>query len=99
MSNGRFLILTCVLFCGHLLRGQSMTTASPQQSIVPGTDGIFLAFQTHSVVGIADWHGLAQEEDFYIDLIRDPRFAKEVGNVVVEFGGGSAKDDGSLCCR
>lgn len=49
-------------------------------------DGIFKAFQDHPLVGIGDYHGLAQEEDFYASLIRDKRFAREIGNVVVEFG-------------
>lgn len=57
-----------------------------KQAVVPAVDGILAAFRTHPVVGITDYHGLAQEEDFYVDLIRDPRFAKEVGNIVVEFG-------------
>jgi hypothetical protein len=46
---------------------------------VPAADGIFAAFQSHSIVGMADWHGLAQEEDFYVDLIRDPRFTEVAG--------------------
>lgn len=29
---------------------------------------------------------MAQEEDFYATIVRDPRFAREIGNVVVEFG-------------
>jgi hypothetical protein len=49
-------------------------------------DGVMAAFQSHSVVGLGDDHGLAQEEDFYAALIRDPRFAREVGNIVVEIG-------------
>jgi len=66
------------------------------QNVVPPTllkptvtravDGILTAFQTHPLVGLSDWHGMAQEEDFYAQLVRDPRFAEEVGNVVVEFG-------------
>ena len=49
-------------------------------------DGIFKAFQTHQLVGIRDAHGWAQEEDFYSAVLRDPRFAREVGNVVLETG-------------
>jgi hypothetical protein len=52
----------------------------------------FAAFRSHPLVGIADNHGLAQELDFYGALVRDPRFASEVGNVVVEFGGASHQD-------
>jgi len=53
---------------------------------VNASDGIFAAFQDHPLVGLGEWHGLAQELDFYAALVRDPRFAKEVGNVVVETG-------------
>jgi hypothetical protein len=35
---------------------------------------------------------MAQEEDFYAALIRDKRFAEDVGNVVVEFGDASQQD-------
>jgi hypothetical protein len=42
------------------------------------------AFKTHSLVGLNDAHGLAQEQDFYAAVIRDPRFARDVGNVVLE---------------
>lgn len=54
-----------------------------------GIEGILSAFRHFPLVGIEDWHGLAQEEDFYARLVSDPRFSKEVGNVVVEFGGAS----------
>lgn len=64
----------------------------PQPRATPALDGIFAAFQTHPLVGIADAHTLAQELDFYAALIRDPRFATEVGNVVVEFGGAAHQD-------
>ena len=52
----------------------------------PAIDGIMEAFQSHPLVGLGDAHGLAQQQDFYAALVRDPRFAREVGNVVVEFG-------------
>lgn len=61
-----------------------------QDSLTPtvssAADGIFAAFQRRPIVAIGDNHGLAQEEDFYVALVRDKRFAEEVGNVVVEFG-------------
>jgi hypothetical protein len=63
-----------------------------EPSIVPPVEGVISAFETHPLVGICDWHGLAQEEDFYTELIRDPRFAKKVGNVVVEFGGAAQQE-------
>jgi hypothetical protein len=60
--------------------------AAPPPKVAPAADGIFAAFQSHPVVGIAEWHGLAQELDFYSILVRDPRFAREVGNIVLETG-------------
>lgn len=70
----------------------SLSFFSPAQAtpvILPAIDGILRAFETHSLVGIGDDHGLAQEEDFYVALVHDPRFARDVGNVVVEFGDAS----------
>jgi len=55
-------------------------------TISSAVDGIFAAFQTHPIVALGDFHGLAQEEDFYVALVSDTRFASDVGNVVVEFG-------------
>jgi hypothetical protein len=56
---------------------------------VNAADGIFAAFQDHPLVGLGEWHGLAQELDYYAVLVRDPRFAKEVGNIVLEMGDAS----------
>jgi hypothetical protein len=55
-------------------------------TVSSATDGIFAAFVHRPIVALADDHGLAQEEDFYAALVRDKRFAEDVGNVVVEFG-------------
>ena len=52
----------------------------------PALDGIFAAFETHPLVGLGDLHDLANEEAFYAGVVRDPRFATTVGNVVAEFG-------------
>jgi hypothetical protein len=60
--------------------------AVPPPKVTNAVDGIITAFQTHPVVAIGEWHGLAQEMDLYAALIRDPRFAGEVGNVVLETG-------------
>lgn len=64
----------------------------PPPTVSPAIDGILAAFQTHALVGIGDKHNLAQELDFYGALVRDPRFAQQVGNVVVEFGGAAHQD-------
>lgn len=59
----------------------------PPGSVSPAIPAILDAFKTHPLVGLGDAHGMAQELDFYAAVIRDPRFAAEVGNLVVEFGG------------
>ena len=60
--------------------------------VQPALDGIFEAFKHHPLVGIGDDHGISKAMDFYIKIIRDSRFAPEVGNVVVEFGAGGRQD-------
>lgn len=56
---------------------------------MPAIDGVLAAFQNNALVGLSDEHRLAQEEDFFVSLVSDPRFAKQVQNVVVEFGNAS----------
>ncbi len=50
---------------------------------------LFTNFWDSTLVGMSDDHAFAQEEDFYVSLISDPRFAKQIRNVVVEFGNAS----------
>lgn len=72
-------------FCAAAALACSAQAAEPMRT--PALDGVFRAFQTHPLVGLADIHGVAEVGDFYTTLIKDPRFAAQVGNVVVEFGG------------
>jgi hypothetical protein len=58
-------------------------------SIAPAVGGILDAFASRPIVALGDVHGLAQELDLYAAAVRDPRFASEVGNLVVEFGSAS----------
>src|SRR5881394_4356041 len=68
----------------------SIALADPSRAtqpvVRPALDGIFAAFETHPLVGLGDLHDLANEEAFYAGVVRDPRFATTVGNVVAEFG-------------
>jgi hypothetical protein len=69
---------------------QSATTRPGAEAapwVKPAVDGVLDLFKQKSVVALGDEHGLAEEEAFYSALLRAPRFAEEVGNVVVEFGG------------
>jgi hypothetical protein len=71
---------------------QNAPNALPPPTVIKAADGIFNAFHTHPLVAIGNYEDYAQEEDFYAALVRDPRFAREVGNVVVEFGAGAHQD-------
>jgi hypothetical protein len=64
----------------------------PAPTVRPAIDGILAGFQNHALVAIGNYEDYAQQEDFYAALMRDPRFAREVGNVVVEFGAGAHQD-------
>src|SRR3954465_1404755 len=63
--------------------------AARPPKITNAADGIVSAFLSHPLVGLGEWHGLAQELDFYAVLVRDPRFANDVGNIVLEMGDAS----------
>jgi len=84
------LVSAATLNVTSLAEAQTPSRAAP--TVRPAIDAILAAFETHPLVGIGDAHNLAQEEDFFAALIRDPRFAKEVGNVVVEFGTATHQD-------
>jgi hypothetical protein len=70
----------------------AQTPHPPAPTVRPAIDGILAAFEKHPLVGLGDMHGMAQQQDFFVTLIRHPRFAKEVGNVVVEFGTATHQD-------
>ena len=84
------LVSVAILAVASLAGAQTPSRAAP--TVRPAIDGILAAFEKHPLVGIGDAHNLAQQEDFFVTLIRDPRFAKEVSNVVVEFGTATHQD-------
>lgn len=56
-------------------------------------DGILAAFKTHQVVTIGEGgHNNEQTHALRLSLIRDPRFAKIVNDIVVEFGNSRYQD-------
>ena len=80
-------------FIALCIRAQNVAPSRlPNPTVMPAVAGILAAFQTHPLVGLSDWHGMAQEEDFYAQVVKDPRFVKDVGNVVVEFGEAAQQD-------
>jgi hypothetical protein len=83
--------MSAALCCG-LLCVLSTVSLAAEPVVQPAEDGIFAAFDTHPLVGLGDQHDLANELAFYGRLVRDPRFAASVGNVVVEFGASQHQD-------
>jgi len=85
-------LATMALFVAEVSSGRGIAQPSSSLSVRPAIDGIIDAFQSRPLVAIGDDHNLAQQLDFYGVLIRDPRFAQQVGNVVLEFGGAAHQD-------
>jgi hypothetical protein len=67
-------------------RGSDQGAAVAPAKVEPALEGLFRAFENHPVIALGDAHGLAAQMDFYTAVVRDPRFARDVRNLVVEFG-------------
>ena len=80
-----------VAFVITLLVVLEVSSASAQApsnlQVTPAVDGVFEAFKTKPLVALGESHGLAQMGALYFALVRDPRFADQIGNLVVETGG------------
>jgi hypothetical protein len=68
--------------------GQNATPAAGARAATPidATQAILDAFRTAPLVGLGDAHGNQQGEAFHLALVRDPRFAAVVNDVIVESG-------------
>jgi len=81
-----------------LLAGSIASTATGQTATPPAAapvepiGAIIDAFRSHSVVALPDAHGNEQAHAFLMSLIRDPRFAATVNDIVVEFGSARYQD-------
>jgi hypothetical protein len=63
----------------------AQTTPRPAVPLEP-IGAILDAFASHDVVALSDAHGNDQAHEFLKTLIRHPRFANTVNDIVVEFG-------------
>ncbi|HWM60575.1 MAG TPA: hypothetical protein VNN98_00415, partial [Rhizomicrobium sp.] len=91
---GRFSFLVCVLTVWLAAASAPAQPAAPAHItpvVQPAIDGILQALRSHPLVGLGDFHNLAQEEDFFAALVRDPRFARDFRDIVVEFGSASSQ--------
>jgi hypothetical protein len=64
--------------------GAAPPAAVPQAQ--PAVAGILAAFEQYPVVALGEMHDVLQMGDLYVQLLRHPAFAKQVGNVVFEAG-------------
>lgn len=78
-----------------LLLAISTTTLGPRAAAAPrapqvssAVDGVLAAFGRHPAVALSDFHGVAEQGRFYERLVADPRFARTVRNIVMEYGAG-----------
>jgi enterochelin esterase family protein len=69
----------------------SVTSAQADGPARPAVAGLIAEFARHPVVAIAEYHQLPQAADFYIALVRDPSFQREVNDIVIEFASGQSQ--------
>jgi hypothetical protein len=72
------------------LAGQDAARAS----LIPvdAVTGVLAAFQTHDIVALPDAHGNAESHAFRLALIRDPRLAATIDDVIIELGNARYQD-------
>jgi hypothetical protein len=79
------------MFLHFAIAAASLSTCAPQAARPPATPveaigGILDAYKSNQIVALPDAHGNEQAHRFLLSLIRDPRFAGTVNDIVVEFG-------------
>jgi hypothetical protein len=91
----RVLLISALLSAAvadRVVHAQSAMAGTPAVPVEPIT-GILEMFKTHDVVALSEGsHGNEQGHAFRLALIRDPRFAATVNDIVVEFGNGLYQD-------
>lgn len=87
----RALLLTGLLACGQIVSTQP---PAPQPAVpVDPLSGILEAFRSHALVALAEgYHNNEPGHAFRLALVRDPRFAAVVNDIVVEFGSARFQD-------
>jgi hypothetical protein len=92
-------IFACVAVLTALIRAQAPDPVSAEDKIplklavpVEPIAAIVDAFRSDRIVALGDNHGNEQGHKFRLSLIRDPRFAAAVDDIVVEFGSARYQD-------
>jgi hypothetical protein len=87
--------LVVVAAAGVCIVGAAAQSGSRRAAVpVRPTDAILAAFRDHAVVALGEGigHGDEQAHAFRLELLRDPRFAMTVRDVLVEFGNARYQD-------
>ncbi len=98
MTNTRR-IIACATVLTALIRAHAPNAVPAEEKIPPKLavpvepiGAIVDAFRSHRIVALGDNHGNEQGHKFRLSLIRDPRFAAAVDDIVVEFGSARYQD-------
>lgn len=83
---------------GIVMHGQIQTALPPPVPVEPIT-AILDAFRTHDLVAFPDAHGNLQNHGLRLALIRDPRFATVVNDIVLEMGNARYQEDADRFVR
>jgi hypothetical protein len=84
-----WLVLACVPVASA---AQEPSAGSPARALEP-IGALIDAFQSHQLVALGDdGHGNEQVHALRVALVRDPRFAATVNDIVVEFGNAKYQD-------
>jgi hypothetical protein len=87
-ERGRtFALLIAISVLGMPVRAVSQETAPRAAIPLDAIETILEGFKTHPIIALGEGpHGNEQGHTFRLSLIRDPRFAMVVNDIVVEFG-------------
>jgi hypothetical protein len=89
VSRWRGLVFCLLITCGP---GTSLAQITRPAVPVDAVTGILDAFKSYPVVALGEMHGSEQGHAFHLALLRDPRFAATVDDILVEFGSGRYQD-------
>jgi hypothetical protein len=84
------LLFLCTL--GAARNAESQRAPAPPAVPIEPIGAIVEAFRSHAIVALGEGHGNEQGHAFRLALIRDPRFAAIVNDIVVECGNAKYQD-------
>lgn len=78
------------MYSRSLLHGIAFTLATVLRAQEPGpapaTEALLNAWDRHTIVAVAELHRYVQDKEFLLELIKAPKFAGKVNDIVIEFG-------------